>query len=113
MTDKNIPTASYRQEKVELLFSSVTKEEKEYSLDIDPYSGEVDEVLKHFARFQLNGDIPNKIKDIDVVLLHGVNNYEIKLENGCLLLRKTERKRNIHGIIWSTIELINRTITSI
>lgn len=70
----------------------VTKEGKEYSLDIDPYSGEVDEVLKHFARFQLNGDIPNKIEDIDVVLIRGANNYEIKLESGYLVVTQNGEK---------------------
>ena len=79
----------------------VTKEGKEYSLDIAPYSGEVDEALKHFAKFQLRGEIPSNIEDINVLLIRGLNGYEIKLENGNLVITKNGERTEYP---WSHLE---------
>lgn len=70
----------------------VTGDGNEYSLDVDPYAGEIDEALKHFAQFQLKGDMPSSIRDISVVLMKGLNGYEVKLENGDLIVIKDKEQ---------------------
>lgn len=78
-----------------------TKDKKEYSLDVEPYSGEVDEILKHFAKFQLKGELSSNIADINVSLFCGVNDYEIKLEKGNLIVNRNGERISYP---WSSLE---------
>ena len=61
---------------------------KKYSIDVS--LKETDSILKHYAHYQLKGDVPENISKISVVLQVGVNGYSIRLEKGYLI----ETKRN-------------------
>ncbi|MGI5172226.1 hypothetical protein H0R92_01310 [Treponema sp. OMZ 840] len=66
-------------------------DQKEYSADIAPEKEEIDSVLKHYAKYQLNGDIPEEINSIKVILQYGLNDYNIRIENGNLIETKRGR----------------------
>ena len=63
---------------------------KKYGMGVSSGREEVDLLLRHYARYQLEGDIPEDIDDIHVVLQYGLNGYSIQLENGYLI----EARRN-------------------
>ena len=58
-------------------------DDKKYSMAVS--LKETNFILRHYARYQLGGDIPEDIDDIHVVLQYGVNGYSIQLENGTLI----------------------------
>ncbi|MBW9213014.1 MULTISPECIES: hypothetical protein [Terrabacteria group] len=66
----------------------LTSNQKEYSLQISPSREEIDSVPKHYANYQLGGDIPEDINAVDVVLQYGLNDYKIQLKNGNLIETK-------------------------
>lgn len=66
----------------------LTNDEKEYNLDVSSKKEDVDDILKHYAGFQLKGDIPENINEINIVLQYGLNDYKIRLENGYLIETK-------------------------
>ncbi|NLC72456.1 MAG: hypothetical protein GX684_01585 [Ruminococcaceae bacterium] len=74
----------------------ITHAGKEYTLNIDPYSGELEDVLQHFANYQLPGGIPENINDIDISLLPYA-----KLRGGKLLV---ENKGSITEYPWDELE---------
>ena len=63
---------------------------KKYGMGVSSGREEVDLLLRHYARYQLGGDIPEDIDDIHVVLQYGVSGYSIRLEKGYLI----EARRN-------------------
>ena len=58
-------------------------DDKKYSMAVS--LKETNFILRHYARYQLGGDISKDIDDIHVVLQYGVNGYSIQLENGTLI----------------------------
>ncbi|EMD16467.1 hypothetical protein HMPREF9943_01250, partial [Eggerthia catenaformis OT 569 = DSM 20559] len=58
---------------------------KKYGMGVSSGREEVDLLLRHYARYQLGGDIPEDIDDINVVLQYGVSGYSIRLEKGYLI----------------------------
>ncbi|MGP1370945.1 MAG: hypothetical protein ACTTKU_07165 [Eggerthia catenaformis] len=58
---------------------------KKYGMGVSSGREEVDLLLRHYARYQLGGDIPEDIDDIHVVLQYGVSGYSIRLEKGYLI----------------------------
>ena len=63
---------------------------KKYGMGVSSGREEVDLLLRHYARYQLGGDISEDIDDINVVLQYGVSGYSIRLEKGYLI----EARRN-------------------
>ena len=63
---------------------------KKYGMGVSSGREEVDLLLRHYARYQLGGDISEDIDDIHVVLQYGVSGYSIRLEKGYLI----EARRN-------------------
>lgn len=58
---------------------------KKYGMGVSSGREEVDLLLRHYARYQLEGDIPEDIDDINVVLQYGLSGYRIQLEKGYLI----------------------------
>ena len=79
--DENMPYCI-----VTILMNSNNK----YGMGVSSGREEVDLLLRHYARYQLGGDIPEDIDDIHVVLQYGVSGYSIRLEKGYLI----EARRN-------------------
>lgn len=63
------------------ILTFVSKEKKEYSLDVDPYSGEVKDILSLYAKYQLKGELSDKIEDYNFDL----QTDRIRLEEGELI----------------------------
>ena len=74
--DENMPCCI-----VTILMNSNNK----YGMGVSSGREEVDLLLRHYARYQLGGDIPEDIDDIHVVLQYGVSGYSIRLEKGYLI----------------------------
>lgn len=68
-------------------------DQKEYSIDVSPEIEEINSILKHYAKYQLGGDISDDVHDINVVLQYGINDYKIRLERGNLI--ETKRGKEI------------------
>ena len=69
-------------------------DQKEYSLDLSSDRAEIDFVLKHYANYQLGGDIPEDVNNISVILQYGLNDDKIELENGNLIEIKRGQKNS-------------------
>lgn len=72
----------------------LTNDQKQYSLDLSPDRAEIDFVLKHYANYQLGGDIPEDVNSIRVILQYGLNDDKIELENGTLIETKKGQKNS-------------------
>lgn len=66
----------------------VTKEEKEYSLNVSSNREDIESILQHYAKYQLQGDLPENVRNITLILQYGFNDYTLRLENGSLIETK-------------------------
>ncbi len=66
----------------------VLKNRTVYTMDFSSDKREADEMLRHFAHFQLGGEIPNDPAAIRADLQWGLNDYRIRLEDGNLIVTK-------------------------
>lgn len=66
-----------------------TRAGKAYSLEADPYNGDVQIVLKHYARYQLGQDkLPDSLEQLNLTLEHFDNGNTTRLENSYLVISK-------------------------
>lgn len=72
----------------------VMNDQKEYSLDLSADRAEIDFVLKHYANYQLGGEIPEDENNISVILQYGLNDDRVELENGNLIEIKRGQKNS-------------------
>ncbi|RRD94624.1 hypothetical protein EII17_07410 [Clostridiales bacterium COT073_COT-073] len=66
----------------------VMKDEKEYTLNVSSDRAEIDSILQHYAKYQLQGDLPENVGAIKLILQYGLNDYTLRLENGSLIETK-------------------------
>ncbi|MGP1504884.1 MAG: hypothetical protein ACTTIR_04615 [Eggerthia catenaformis] len=67
------------------IITILMNDREKYSMDVSSKKEGIDTILKHYAKYQLRGDIPEDIDDINVLLQHGLNDYSIRLASGNLI----------------------------
>lgn len=66
-----------------------TKAGQSYTLEADPYNGDVQTVHQHYARYQLGQDsLPDRLDELDLLLEHSDRGNTTRLEKGYLVVTK-------------------------
>lgn len=62
---------------------------KTYTIEADPYNGDVQTILKHYAQYQLGQEnLPESLDKLNLTLEHLDNGNTTRLENGYLVIFK-------------------------